>query len=501
MADFDVIVLGGGPGGYLAAERLGHAGKKVLLVEKEFLGGTCLNVGCIPTKSLLNSAKLYQHALHSEQFGVTASGVEFDWAKVQSWKADVVKTLVGGVGAAEKRAGVEVATAHGTLIAPGVVELAPLSSRRTPGSPHLTGQATGGIPGQARDDDQAGDDDQARDDADVPVTTRVTADHVIIATGSVPVMPPIPGAKDNPLVVDSTGLLAVETVPERLVVIGGGVIGVEFASLFAAFGSHVEVIEMLPEILPFADADLAARTRKALADVTFHLGCKVTAIESGTVVWTDAKGAEQRAEADLVLMAVGRRPLVDGWGATEAGLEVGPRGVVVDDTMRTNLPNVWAVGDVTGRSLLAHAAYRMGEIAAAHIIDTAAAAKRGQRLRVDTIPWAVYTMPEAAGVGLTEAQAKGRGHQVTTATVPLAVSGRFVAENGVRAPGAVKLIADKGTRAVLGIHVLGNYAPETIWGAAAVLETELTVDDLRQVVFPHPTVSEAIREAAWAIKA
>jgi dihydrolipoamide dehydrogenase len=455
MADYDVIVLGGGPGGYLAAERLGHAGRKVLLVEKEFLGGTCLNVGCIPTKSLLNSAKLYSHALHSEQFGVTAAGVEYDWTKVQAWKADVVGKLVAGVAAAEKRAGVEVVFGHGTLIAPGVVE----------------------VDGE-----------------------RKTSEHVIIATGSVPAMPPIPGAKDNPLVVDSTGLLAVESVPARLAVIGGGVIGVEFASAFAAFGVQVEVIEMLPEILPFMDADLAARTRRALKGITFQLGCRVTAIEGGTVVYTDAQGVEKRAEADLVLMAVGRRPLVDGWGAKEAGLEVGPRGVVVDDTMRTNLPNVWAVGDVTGRSLLAHAAYRMGEIAAAHIIDTAAASRTGQVLRVDTIPWAVYSMPEAAGVGLTEAQASARGHDVVTATVPLAVSGRFVAENGVRAPGAVKLIADAATRAVLGIHLLGNYAPETIWGAAAVLETELTVDDLRQVVFPHPTVSEGIREAAWALK-
>ena len=455
MADFDVIVLGGGPGGYLAAERLGHAGKRVLLVEKDALGGTCLNVGCIPTKSLLNSAKLYSHARHSEQFGVTAEGVTYDWTKVQAWKADVVGKLVAGVGAAEKRAGVRVVTGHGTLIGPGVVE----------------------VDGQ-----------------------RHTSEHVIVATGSVPVMPPIPGARNNPLVVDSTGLLAVTEVPKRLVVIGGGVIGLEFASLFAAFGSRVEVIEMLPEIVPFMDDDLAARLRKALSGVTFRLGCRVTGIEGATVVHTDAQGAEQRAEADLVLMAVGRRPLVDGWGAQEAGLEAGPKGVVVDDTMRTNLPGVWAVGDVTGRSLLAHAAYRMGEIAAAHIIDTASAKAKGQRLRVDTIPWAVYSIPEAAGVGLTEAAAVARGHDVVTTTVPLAVSGRFVAENGVRAPGAVKLIADRGTRAVLGIHMLGNYAPETVWGAAAVLETELSVDDLRQVVFPHPTVSEGIREAAWAIK-
>ncbi len=199
-------------------------------------------------------------------------------------------------------------------------------------------------------------------------------------------------------------------------------------------------------------------------------------------------------------MAVGRKPLLEGWGAREAGLDLGPAGVLVDDTMRTNLPNVWAVGDVTGRSLLAHAAYRMGEIAAAHIIDPVAAATSGQVLRTHTIPWAVYSLPEAAGVGLTQAQAAQAGHSVVTATVPLAVSGRFVAENGVRAPGMVKIIADAGTRAVLGVHMLGPYAPETIWGAAAALETELSIEDLRQLVFPHPTVSEGIREAAWAVK-
>ena len=363
MADFDVIVLGGGPGGYLAAERLGHAKKKVLLIEQQFLGGTCLNVGCIPTKSLLNSAKLYLHARHSAQFGVTAEGVSFDWAKVQAWKDEVVKTLVGGVAMAEKRNGVEVVDAHGTLVGPGRVE----------------------VDGEVK-----------------------TADHVILATGSVPVMPPIPGTKDNPAVVDSTGLLALETFPSKLVVIGGGVIGVEFASLFAAFGAQVEVIELLSEIVPFADADLAARLRKGIEGVTFHLGCKVTGVEGSTVVYSDAKGAEVRTEADVILMAVGRKPLVEGWGAKEAGLEYTPKGIVVDDALRTNLPNVWAVGDVTGRSLLAHAAYRMAEIVVAHILDPEKARRTGQTLRPDTIPWAVYSIPEAAGVGLTEAQEIGR---------------------------------------------------------------------------------------------
>lgn len=455
MADYDVIVLGGGPGGYLAAERLGHSKKKVLLIEEQYLGGTCLNVGCIPTKSLLNSAKLYLHARHGEQFGVTAENVSFDWAKVQSWKDEVVKILVGGVALAERRNKVEVVDGHGTLLGPGRVE----------------------VNGEVK-----------------------TADHVILATGSVPVMPPIPGAKDNPAVVDSTGLLALEAFPSKLVVIGGGVIGVEFASLFAAFGAEVEVIELLPEIVPFADADLASRLRKGIEGVGFHLGCKVTEIDDKTVVYTDAQGAEVRTDADVILMAVGRKPLVEGWGAKQAGLEYSGKGIVVDDTLRTNLPNVWAVGDVTGRSLLAHAAYRMGEIVAAHIIDPAKAARTGQRLRIDTIPWAIYSIPEAAGVGLTQTQAIERGLDVVAATVPLVMSGRFVAENGLNAPGAVKIIAEKQSRVVRGIHVVGTYSPEMIWGAAAVLESEYTLDDLRQVVFPHPTVSEGIREAAWAVR-
>ncbi len=454
MADYDVIVIGGGPGGYIAAERLAHAGKKVLLAEKEFVGGTCLNVGCIPTKSLLNSAKLYSHALHSEQFGVSVQGASYDWAKVQAWKEQVVGTLVGGVTTMLKKLKVEIVTEFARLVSAGVVEIA----------------------GEQK-----------------------TADHVIVATGSVPVMPPIPGAKDNPAVVDSTGLLAVAEVPKRLVVIGGGVIGVEFASLFSELGSEVTVVEMLDEIVPFMDNDVAVKLRRSLPKVSFKLGCRVTAVDGATVRYTTKAGKDEAVEADLVLMAVGRRPLVDGWGAQEAGLEVSGKGVVVDDTMRTNLPNVWAVGDVTGRSLLAHAAYRMGEIAVANILDPTAA-KRGERMRWDTIPWAVYSIPEAAGVGLTEKQAKERGHAVVKATAPLVLSGRFVAENGISQAGTVKVIADKESDTILGIHMLGTYAPETIWGAAAILESELTVTDVRQIVFPHPTVSEGIREAVWALK-
>ena len=454
VADFDVIVLGGGPGGYIAAERLGHAGKKVLLVEADALGGTCLNVGCIPTKALLNAAKTYEHALHGARFGVNASA-EVDWAAMQKWKDQTVATLVGGVGAAEKKAGVTVVKGYGTFEGPGRVSV--------DGATH-------------------------------------TADHVILATGSVPVMPPIPGAQDNPQVIDSTGMLAIESIPARLAVIGGGVIGLEFASLFAMLGSEVTVIEMLPEIAPFMDAEIAGQLRKGLDGVTFNLNCKVTGIDGGTVAFITADGAQQSVEADVVLMAVGRRPAVQGWGAEASGLEFSGKGVVVDDRMRTNLPGVWAVGDVTGRSLLAHAAYRMGEIAVANILD-ADAHRKGEVMRWNTIPWAVYTNPEAAGIGYSEDAARAAGHNAKSVTVPGYMSGRFVAENGLKAPGAAKLVYDADTLQVLGLTVLGSYASEMIWGASVVLETELNVTDLRQVVFPHPTVSELIREAAWAVNA
>ncbi|HMR48855.1 MAG TPA: dihydrolipoyl dehydrogenase [Arachnia sp.] len=452
MADFDVIVLGGGPGGYIAAERLGHAKKKVLLVEAESLGGTCLNVGCIPTKALLNAAKTYEHAVHGARFGVNATA-EVDWTAMQKWKDQTVATLVGGVGAAEKKAGVTVVKGYGTFDGPGRVS----------------------VDG-----------------------TTYTADHVILATGSVPVMPPIPGAKDNPLVVDSTGLLSIPEIPKRLAVIGGGVIGLEFASLFAMLGSEVTVIEMLPEVAPFMDADLAAQLRKGLDGVTVHLECRVTEIDGGTVRYQSKDGAEATVEADLVLMAVGRRPAVQDWQAT--GLDYSDKGVVVDDRMRTNLPGVWAVGDVTGRSLLAHAAYRMGEIAVANILDPQACT-RGEVMRWHAIPWAIYTNPEAAGVGYTEAAARAAGRDVKAVTVPGYLSGRFVAEQGVKAPGSAKIVYDAETHQVLGVHVLGAYASEMIWGASAVIETELSISDLRQIVFPHPTVSELIREAAWAVKA
>ncbi len=462
---YDTIIIGGGPAGYLAAERLGHHGKRVLLVERQFLGGTCLNWGCIPTKTLLNGAKQFVHAKEAHAYGVKVEGVSCDWSAMQAWKGEVVAKLRAGLAGQMKRFKVEVAAGEGTLLGEGRVRVTP---------------AAGG-------------------DA-----VEHEARTVLVATGSVPVMPPIPGAKDNPQVVDSTGLLETPSVPARLCVIGGGVIGVEFASLFAALGSSVTVVEMLDEIVPYMDREQAPILRRALrgqgVKLAFKLGCKVGRIEGGTVHYTTQAGAAESVEADLVLMAVGRRAAVQGWGAETIGLDAPARGLTVDSRQRTNLPGVWAAGDVTGRSLLAHAAYRMADVAVADILATLDdAAPSAMRMRHDAIPWAVYSLPEAAGVGLTEQDAAARGLAIRKASLPMKLSGRFVAENGFATPGAVKLIAEAESGRIVGLHAVGACASEFIWGGAALIEQELRVQDLRELVLPHPTVCELIRDAAWAI--
>jgi dihydrolipoamide dehydrogenase len=463
---YDVAIIGGGPGGYLAAERLGHLGKKVLLIEKAYLGGTCLNVGCIPTKTLLNSAKNYAHALEAHKFGVKVDGVSYDWSAMIAWKKDVIEKLRGGIASQMKRFKVDVVEGSGSIVGRGKV-------RATPSS--------GG-----------------------PVA-EYECKAILVSAGSAPFAPPIPGSKDNPKVVDSTGLLDIGAVPKKLCVIGGGVIGVEFASLFAALGSTVAVVEMMDEIVPFMDKEQAPILRRAMKGVEFKLGCKVEKLEGATVHYTTKAGAAEKVEADLVLMAVGRRPVVAGWGAETVGLDVTPKGVAVDDRMRTNVPGIWAAGDVTGRSLLAHSAYRMAEVAVADIVSVLdGSAPSANRMRYDAVPWAVYGIPEAGGVGMTEQEAAAKGIAIAKASLPMKISGRFAAENTFAGAGAVKLIAEKCADGkpgrILGLHAVGAYASEFIWGGAALIEQELRVEDVKQLIFPHPTVCELIRDCAWEIE-
>jgi len=487
---YDTIIIGGGPAGYLAAERLGHHKKKVLLIEEQHLGGTCLNMGCIPTKTLLNSAKLYVHAKEAEKFGVKVEGASYDWTAIQNWKTEVITKLRGGIEGQMKRFGVEVINERGEILSP----------------------PSGEKPARVRSVSPNGD------------AVEHAGKTILVSTGSVPLLPPIPGAKENLLLVDSTGLLAAKTVPKRLAVIGGGVIGVEFAGLFSALGSEVTVIEMMDEIVPFMDKEQAPLLRRAMKGVEFKLGCKVEKIDGAAVHYTAKDGKAEEKEADLILMAVGRRPVLDTWGAAAAGIDTNAKGVVVDDRMRTNVPGIWAAGDVTGKILLAHIAYRMAEVAVSDILAVLgdvgqsksanimrpcgprtqgmglyAAASGGWCMRYNAIPWAVYGITEAAGVGLTEQEAEAKGIAILKASLPMKISGRFVAENTFAGQGTVKVIADAADRRILGIHAVGAYSPEFIWGGAALIEQEFRIDEVKQLVFPHPTVSELIRDAVWAI--
>ena len=439
---YDIIIIGAGPGGYEMAERAGHKGQSVLLIEKAHLGGVCLNHGCIPTKTLLNSAKHYVHAKEAPEFGVTTGEVSLDLKKVMAWKQEVIETLRAGIAGMMKKSKVTVLNGEAKLIAAGKVE----------------------VDGEIHE-----------------------GKNVVIATGGSPFVPPIPGA-DQDHVMTSKEILNVEELPKSLVVIGGGVIGIEFASFFSSLGVKVDIIEMLEEIIPFMDRGQAKRFRAALrGKVDFNLGCKVTAIEGHDVKYTDKKGEEKSINADIVLMSVGRAPNLSGMGLEEARLDLDRSGIKTDDQMRTNLPNVYAIGDVTGKSQLAHSATRMGEVALNTILG------KSDRFRMNAIPWAVYSMPEIAGCGLTTDQAKEAGFNVESATLPLMMSGRFLAENGKKGPGQVTVVKDADTDVLLGVHMFGGYSSEIIWGVAAMIESELRIEDIKEIVFPHPTVGEVIR--------
>ncbi|MDF7806621.1 dihydrolipoyl dehydrogenase [Pontiellaceae bacterium B12219] len=445
-AAYDIIIIGAGPGGYEMAEKAGHHGKKVLLIEKKYLGGVCLNWGCIPTKTLLNSAKHYVHAKEAPEFGVTTGDVKFDLSVAMGWKQDVIETLRGGIAGMMKKNKVEVLFGEAKLLGSRKVEVA---------------------------------------------GTVYEGDNIVIATGGSPFVPPIPGA-DQPHVMTSKEILSIDTMPKSLAVIGGGVIGVEFASFFSSLGVKVDVIEMLDEIIPFMDNQQAQAFRKALkGKVDFNLGCRVTSIDGHDVKYTTKSGEEKSINADIVLMSVGRAPNLGNMGFEEAGLDFDRRGIKADDQMRTNLPNVYAIGDVTGKSQLAHSATRMGEVALNTILG------KKDRFRTNAIPWAVYSMPEIAGCGMTEDQAKAAGHNVESASLPLIMSGRFLAENGKKGPGSVKVVIDSDTRALLGVHMFGGICSEIIWGAAAMIEAELRVEDVQEIVFPHPTVGEVMRSAMF----
>ena len=442
---YDLIVIGAGPGGYIAAERAGAKGKKAVLIEKEHLGGVCLNRGCIPSKTLLYSAKLFTQARHSQVYGVYVENSYFDLSQVMARKQKTVETLRRGIAFQMKRHHVEVVQGEATLV------------------DRHTVQVNG---------------------------SQYRADNIIIATGSSPIQPPIPGA-DQPHVLTSDQILDIDALPESLVIIGGGVIGCEFASFFSSVGVKVAVIEMLPEILPMMDAELATMLRKSMKGVDFHIGCKVQCIVADNVTY-DQDGKQHTIAADKVLMAIGRKPNVAGLGLEKVGVDFDRRGIKVNDRLQTNIPGIYAIGDVNTKSMLAHAASRMGEVAVNNMFG------RPDVMRYQAIPWVVYTMPEIASVGLTETQAAAQGIATQTASLPMTANGRFLAENeGKR--GLWKVIVDAQTQALLGVHIIGAAASELIYGAAAMIEDEFRVQDIEEVVFPHPTVSELFKDTLFEI--
>lgn len=455
MDTFDLIVLGGGPAGYLAAERAAQGGMRVAVFEKRALGGVCLNEGCIPSKALLNSAKVYEYALHGEKYGVTATDVSIDHAVVLARKNKVVKQLVTGVGMTMKKLNITV------IEKPAVI----------------TGKSTEGFTVTADG-------------------TEYATEKLLIATGSVPILPPIPGLHEgleSGFVMTSREILDLKTIPESLVVVGGGVIGLEMASYFNSVGTEVTVIEMLDKIAGTTDneiSDILLKNYKKKG-AKFKLSCKVTSVGSDSVTYEE-KGESKTIAADKVLVSIGRKPFVDGIGLESIGVYTERGAIVTDDNLRTNIAGVYAAGDVNGKWMLAHTAYRESEVAVNHML--------GKRdiMRYNAIASVIYTSPEVACVGETEESAKTKGMDVQTARVSMRMSGRYMAEveggNGI-----AKLIVDKKYNRLVGVHLIGSYTSEIIYGAALMIETEMRIDDIKELVFPHPTVSEVIREALFEL--
>ncbi len=450
---YDLIILGGGPAGYNAAERAGHAGLKTLVIEERALGGVCLNEGCIPTKTLLYSAKIYDYAKHGKDYGVTFGSAQIDHAFVVNRKNGVVKQLVAGVGAKLKKSGVEVVKASAVI-----------KERTAEG---FTVTADG---------------------------KEYVGKQLLIATGSSPALPPIDGLKESlcdGFALTNREVLDLPAIPKAIVVVGGGVIGLEMASYFNSVGSKVYVVEMLDHIAGPVDREISKLLQKDYASrgVEFILGARVTSIKNKTVTY-EKDGKSVEIFADYALVSIGRRPRTAGIGCENIGLKLERGAIVTNEQGKTNVPGVWAAGDVNGKSMLGHTAYREGEVCINNILG------KKDRVNYASIPSVIYTNPEVASVGETTESAKEKGLDVNVQTVTLKYSGRYIAENE-HGYGILKVITDKKHKNIVGLHMIGSYASEIIYGAAMMVETEMRVEDIQKLVFPHPTVCEVIRESMF----
>lgn len=445
--DYDLCILGGGPGGYVAAIKAAQSGLKTVLVEARNIGGICLNEGCIPTKTLLRTAKLFGDIQDAARYGISLEGARptIDWPAMMARKDSVVNQLVGGIQQLLKHNGVEVVNGFGTVLNPHTVQV---------GERHLTCR------------------------------------HLIVATGSSPAMPDTPGlslARKQGVVIDSTDALVLPALPRRLIILGGGVIAVEFASLFRGLGTEVVMVQRSAEILRGLDADVRKTIQRHLVKigVILHHSTTVNDIRDHTVTLETPAGTLEET-GDYILVSTGRTANMKGLEAL--GLKTAKGFVETDNHLRTSVPGVYAIGDLNGRYMLAHVASAEGLTAVDNILG------KDTEINYDRVPSCIYSFPEVGAAGLTEEEARRRGHDLIVSQFPLSANGKALAEGETL--GFVKIVADKQYGEILGIHIVASHATDMIAEAVAVLELEGTVHDLARTVHPHPTLSEIVMEAA-----
>ena len=453
--DYDIIVIGAGPGGYETAIKASQLGKKTCIVESTYFGGTCLNVGCIPTKVMIHTADLVSEIKESAAYAVTgidAANVSVDMKKLQQRKNTVVKTLTGGVQALLRANGVTIVNGKGSFVDNHTVAV--------------------------------GD-------------KQITAENIIIATGSSVFVPPFIALEGENNILTSNEALSMDELPGTVAVIGGGVIGIEFAYLLSKLGAKVVVLELMDHILPMVDPEISGLAQKQMAKdgVEFNLGAKVKMVKDNEVFY-ELDGEELSVAADAILMAVGRIPNTEGLNAEGIGIEFDRRAIAVNDVMQTNIPNIYAIGDVNGKVMLAHTASHEGMVAVAHICGEHA------EMNYDQIPSCIYINPEISSIGLTEAKAKELHDNVKVGRFPMMANGKSVIEGSTN--GMMKVILEGETGEILGVHIYASHATDMIGEVSVAMSSELTADEMIHAIHPHPTVNEALGEAfmsAWIGKA
>jgi len=449
----ELVIIGGGPAGYVAALRAAQLGGKITVIERDALGGTCLNRGCVPSKSLLHSAELYDTMKESEKFGIKAKEVAFDLARMHERKNTVVSTHVSGVQSLLKGYKVEVIKGNARLAPSMQVEI----------------------------------------DAGQGQKQTIQAKKVIVATGCRPIVPPIPGCDSPKGVIKAEDILWIDHVPKSMVMIGGGNIGIEMATILAKLGCQVSIVEMLPHILPLEDAEIAAELAKVLKSdsVQLYEGFKVNSVEdgpAGKVVTVSNSGGEKKLEAELVAIAVGYCPCTENLGLAEASVAMDKRAVRVNERMETSVPGIYAAGDAIGGIMLAYVAMEEGIVAAENAMGKNAAMDYG------TVPRFTHSLPEVASVGLTEAQAAEQGHEIKTGRFPFAANSMATILGERR--GLIKIVSEQKYGQILGVHIIGPRATDLIAEATLALKMEATVEDIVQTLHAHPSLSEAVHEAA-----